>query len=165
MPGPSRGSDKINTKFLVPQEGGFADILAVYLEKVKTQLEIYKGKVWYTGKKSATLASLPIGRNMLFKVPHKIAELLGLPNPSSYTFHSFRRTSAIMAADAGSTSEQMVDFFEWNNSSMCQEYISSSKPAMFVMANRLEGYEKKTPGLAEGEYHPGGQECPAGGQL
>jgi len=139
-------SDKINTKFLVPQEGGFADILAVYLEKVKTQLEIYKGKVWYTGKKSATLVSLPMGRNMLFKVPHEIAELLGLPNPSSYTFHSFRRTSATLAADGGSTSEQMVDFFGWKNSSMCQEYISSSKPAMLVMANRLAGSGKKTLG-------------------
>jgi hypothetical protein len=51
------------------------------------------------------------GRNMLCKVPHKIAELLGLLKPSSYTFHPFRRTSATMAADAGSTSEQMVDFF------------------------------------------------------
>jgi hypothetical protein len=111
-------SDKINAKFLVLQEGGFADILAVYLEKVKTQLEIYTGKVGYTGKKSAILTSLPMGRNMLFKVPHEIAELLGLPkNPSSYTFHSFRRTRANRAADAGSTTEQMVDFFGWKNSS------------------------------------------------
>ena len=35
-------------KFLVPQEGGFTDILAIFLEKVKTKLEKYTGKVWYT---------------------------------------------------------------------------------------------------------------------
>ena len=63
------------------------------------------------------------------KVPHEIAALLKLPNPSLYTFHSFRRTSATRAADAGATTEQLVDFYGWKNGSMCQEYISSSKPA------------------------------------
>ena len=142
-------SDKLNTKFLVPQEGGSADILAIYLEKVKVKLEKYTGKVWYTGKKSTTLANQPMGRNMMFKVPHEIAKVLGLSNPASYTFHSFRRTSAPIAADAGSTSEQMVDFFGWKNSSMCQEYISSSKPAILFMANRLAGSEQKTLGQQE----------------
>ena len=74
-------------KFLVPQEGGFTDILAIFLEKVKTKLEKYTGKVWYTGRKSATL--------------------------------------------------------------MCQEYISSSKLAILVMANRLAGSGKKTLGQQE----------------
>jgi hypothetical protein len=32
-----------------------------------------------------------------------------------------------------------VDFFGWKNASMCQEYISSSKPAILGMANRLSG--------------------------
>ena len=151
-------SDKMNTKFVVPQEGGFADILAIYLEKVKTRLGKYTGKVWYTGKKSATLTCQPMGRNMVFKVPHEIAELLGLPNPASYTFHSFRRTSATIAADSGSTTEQMVDFYGWKNSSMCKEYISSSKPAILVMANRLAGSGQKALGQQEESNTLGQQE-------
>jgi len=130
-------SDKMSTKFLVPQVGGYADILSAYLEKVKNQLDKHKGKVWFTGRKYEKLTSQAMGKNMVFKVPHEIAELLGLPNPSSFTFHSFRRTSATMAAHAGATTEQLVDFFGWKNASMCQEYISSSKPAILGMANRL----------------------------
>jgi hypothetical protein len=52
-----------------------------------------------------------------------------------------RRTAATSAADAGSSTEQLVDFFGWKNGSMCQEYISSSKPAILGMASRLGGFE------------------------
>jgi len=48
--GAKQRSVKMNTKFLLPQEGGFAAILAIYLEKVKTKQEIYTGKVWYIGR-------------------------------------------------------------------------------------------------------------------
>ena len=127
----------MSTKFLVPQEGGYADILASYLDMVKNQLYQYKGKVWYTGRKTDTLTNQTMGKNSVSKVPHEIAALLKLDDPSKYTFHSFRRTSATRAADAGATSEQLVDFYGWKNSSMCQEYISSSKPAILGMASRL----------------------------
>ena len=59
--------------------------------------------------------------------------------PEKYTFHSFRRTAATSAADAGSTSNHMTDFFGWKDPSMCQEYISISKPAIVNMAMKLAG--------------------------
>ena len=130
-------TDKMSTKFLVPDKGGFANMLDVYLKKVKEQLNIYSGKVWFTGRKSSFLVAQPMGKNSMAKVPHELAVLLHLPNVSSYTFHSFRRTSATRAADAGASSEQLVDFFGWKNSSMCKEYISSSKPAIMEMATKL----------------------------
>ncbi len=34
-----------------------------------------------------------------------------------------------------------MDFFGWKNGSMCQEYISSSKPAILGMASRFGGFE------------------------
>ena len=73
----------------------------------------------------------------------EIAKFLGVPECDKYTFHSFRRTAATSAADAGSESstEQLMDFFGWKNGSMCQEYISSSKPAILGMASRLGGFE------------------------
>ena len=83
------------------------------------------------------LTTQHMGKNSVFKVPHEIAALLKLPDPSEYTFHSLRRTSATRAADAGATTEQLVDFFGWKNASTCQEYISSSRPAILGMANRL----------------------------
>ena len=78
-----------------------------------------------------------MGKNSVSKIPHEIAALLKLADPSKNTFLSFRRTSTTRAADAGATSEQLVDFYGSKNSSMCKEYISSSKPAILGMANRL----------------------------
>ena len=74
-------------------------------------------------------------------MPHEIAKVLSVPECDKYTFHSFRRTVATSAADAGSSTEQLVDFFGWKNGSMCQEYISSSKPAILGMASRLGAFE------------------------
>jgi len=130
-------SDKLSTKFLVPEAGGFATKLANYINRVKDQLEIFQGKAWYTGRKHGMLVKQAMGKNMVSQVPHDIASRLGLENVEKYTFHSFRRTSATSAADGGATTEQMVDFFGWRNGSMCTEYVSSIKPALLGKANRL----------------------------
>lgn len=130
-------SDKMSTKFLVPQEGGYADLLAVYLDKVKSQLDKFTGRVWYTGRKTDLLVAQVMGKNKIADVPHEIARLLKLPDPANYTFHSFRRSSASMAADSGATSDQMMSFFNWKHPSMCQEYISTSKAAIKGMATKL----------------------------
>ena len=132
-----RRSDKLESRFVVPEEGGYAAKLALYLFKVNNQLKKYQGRVWFTGTQCNVLKNQPMGRNMIAKLPHEIAALLSLPNPSLYTFHSFRRTSATSAADGGSTSAQMTDFFGWKNTNMCQEYVSSSRPAITSMAKTL----------------------------
>ena len=139
-------SDKLSTKFMIPKAGGFADMLAVYLDKVKDQLEKYQGRCWYTGRKTSSLVGQFMGRNSIAKVPHEIASLLRLSDPAKYTFHSFRRTSATLAADSGATTEQMVDFFGWKDGRMCKEYISSSKPAIMSMANRLSNSNSEAAG-------------------
>jgi integrase len=136
--------DKLFTKFVVPQEGGYADRLSIYLKKVNEQLSKFQGRVWFTGTQSSHFKKQAMGINMLAKVPHELRMLLKLPEENHYSFHSFRRTSATSAADAGSTTEQLVDFFGWKNASMCQEYISSSKPAILGMASRLGAFEALT---------------------
>jgi len=130
-------SDKQETAFVVPAQGGFADLLALYLEKVNTELNKFIGRVWWTGMTGNSIKNQPMGRNMLGKVPHDIATCLKLVNPINYTFHSFRRMSAMAAAEGSMTSEQMQTFFGWKHPSMCQEYISTSRPALLNMANML----------------------------
>jgi len=93
-----RSSDKLEGRFLVPDAGGFAAQLDLYLFKVNNQLKKCQGRVWFTGTKSEKLHSLPMGRNMIAKVPHEIATVLSLPDPSLYTFHSFRKSSVINTA-------------------------------------------------------------------
>ena len=120
----------------MPKQGGFAARLAMYLWKVNYQLNVFKGRVFYTGLQYDKLKKQHMGKNTIAAVPHEIAAHLKL-NPEEYTFHSFRRTAASAAADGGSTSEQMTSFFGWKDSSMCQQYISTSKPAVNKMAMNL----------------------------
>ena len=134
-------TDATFTRFLVPQEGGYADRVAIYLNKVNTQLDKFAGRVWYTGTKNSHLKKQGMGRNSLYEIPHLMAKIFNMPE-DDYTFHSFRRTAATNAADAGSTTEQLVDFFGWKNGSMCQEYISSSKHAIKGMASKLGAFEQ-----------------------
>jgi len=130
-------SDQRESAFLVPEEGGFAASLGVYLAKVNTGLNKFSGRAWWTGTKGHLLKNQPLGRNMIGKVPHDVATRLNLAKPEDYTFHSYRRTSATSAANGGMSSEQMQDFFGWKSASMCQEYISTSGPAIKKMAQTL----------------------------
>jgi site-specific recombinase XerD len=132
-----RRSDKMESRFLVPEEGGYASQLGGYLSRVNLSLNKFSGRVWFTGTKQDLLKSQPMGRNMVAKIPHELASRFNLPNPAEYTFHSFRRTSATSAADGGSTSEQMIEFFGWKQAAMCQEYVSTSKHAIRNMAKKL----------------------------
>ena len=154
-------TDKPSSKFTVPKkevpkEGeketvedsyDWAGCLGKYLGRLKEELGKYQGRVFYTGRKNGGLVAQPMGRNMLSEVPHQVARFLGKPNPEEYTFHSFRRSSATAAADAGATPQQMVDFFGWKHPSMTAEYISTSRHQIDAMAGRLgtveEGTEEK----------------------
>jgi hypothetical protein len=96
---------RLESRFLVPDAGGFAAQLGLYLSKVNNQLKKCQGRVWFTGTQSEMLKSLPLGKNMISRVPYDIATVLSLPDPSLYTFHSFRRTSSASAAFAQNNSE------------------------------------------------------------
>ena len=134
-------SDQRDSAFFVPEIGGFAARLGVYLAKVNSELCKFSGRAWWTGTKGQLLKNSPLGRNMIAKVPHAVAVRLNLPQPECYTFHSYRRTSATSAANGGMSSEQMVDFYGWKSASMCKEYISTSVPAIRKMALTLGNFD------------------------
>jgi hypothetical protein len=134
-------TDATFTKFVVPEEGGYAARLGIYIKKLNDELQKFQGRVWYTCTPKAVRKQC-MGGHTVENVPHQVAKYMNFPDPEIYTFHSFRRTAATNAADAGSTTEQLVDFFGWKNGSMCQEYISSSKPAILGMASKLGAFEQ-----------------------
>ena len=149
-------SDKRESKFLIPRakEGllDFAFVVERYLTLVRDDLGKTVGKILWTGKHDIFLNS-PMGKNMTSKVkkiniivipnstntqvPLEMAKFLHKENDTSFTFHSFRRTSATLSADSGASAQQMQDFFGWKNPNMTMEYISTSKAAIQTMANNL----------------------------
>ena len=129
-------SDKRNNaKFLVPRTKGnsCADVLELYLRTIKDTLGKVTGRLLWTGTAKAFI-HLPLGRNMVCKVPSEMAKRLQLETPKSYTFLSFRRSAAAAAADSGATSNQMMDFFGWTSSKMTTDYGSNSNTAAIPLS-------------------------------
>ena len=67
-----------------------------------------------------------IGRTNFLDGPKRIATFLKLDNPSSYTGHSFRRTSATMLADSGADMLTLKRHGGWRSSKVVEGYISES---------------------------------------
>jgi len=146
-------SDQRESTFLVPAKDGFVDRLSEYLSKVNTQLQKFTGHVWCAGTKGGqNLKKQPMSCNLMGKVPHDLAICLRVLNPGDYTFQSDRRSSATAATNGGKTAEKITPFFGWKNASMCQEYISTSRPAIMNMAEALGqvGFDLGEP-VIEGE--------------
>ena len=96
---------------------------------------LYTGCLLWTGNE-ISFAKTPLGKNMVGKVPSDMATHLHIDEPKKYTFHSYRRSAATAVADAGATSDQMQDFLGWTNAKMTTEYISTSKAAIFFVAEK-----------------------------
>ena len=149
-------SDARETKFLVPRSHSgpnYAGILEEYLSAVRNVIGKVTGRMWFCGRNDIFIQS-PMGKNYLSNVPHEMAMRLSLENPANYTFHSYRRSAATMAANEGASGLQMQQNFGWKNIHMAQEYISTSKVAIKDVASKLAGFgdqkeKKKVESVAE----------------
>jgi len=68
----------------------------------------------------------PIGINTFGKIPSIIAEYLKLPNPSCYTGHSFRRSSATMLANSGGDLLTVKKHGGWKSSTVAEGYVDNT---------------------------------------
>lgn len=59
-------------------------------------------------------------------MPCKIANYLKLPNATTYTGHSFRRTSATLLADSGANMTTIKRHGGWKSSTVAEGYIADS---------------------------------------
>ncbi|CAG9772940.1 unnamed protein product [Ceutorhynchus assimilis] len=57
---------------------------------------------FFLNYRNGKCSSQPVGKNTFGSMPTKMAEFLGLPEPSLYTGHCFRRTSSILLGDSHS---------------------------------------------------------------
>lgn len=59
------------------------------------------------------------------EVPKSIATFLDLPDPTNYTGHCFRRTSATLLANAGANLTTLKQHGRWRSSSVAEGYIEN----------------------------------------
>lgn len=89
--------------FIIPSNKMDASVCPVNLLSLyKTSLDPNQcnGRVWRTYRRGQFINS-PMGKNQIGTIPAKIATFLCLPNASTFTGHSFRRTSSTVLADEG----------------------------------------------------------------
>lgn len=78
-----------------------------------------------------------VGINTFGKMPSVIAEHLKLPNPTCYTGHSFRRSSATMLANSGGDLITVKKHGGWKSSAVAKGYIDSTLSKKFDISNKI----------------------------
>eukprot|EP00754_Rhynchopus_humris_P048833 Rhum_TRINITY_DN8025_c0_g1::Rhum_TRINITY_DN8025_c0_g1_i1::g.25845::m.25845 len=129
---------------LVPFGVAF-NCLKVYLETLaKNQLD---GDDWRSAPLWRSVAStgttfckdVPMGRNVLPKVPQEIATEIGYPSPHRYTGHAWRRSAATWAATRGCSVHQVMKWFGWTSQKTAQGYIDATETLLVEKARMIGG--------------------------
>jgi integrase len=94
----------------------------------------------------------PIGKNAITTFPRKITEFLDLPNPESYTGHSFRVSSATVLVDEGASSITLKRHGRWTSDTVAEGYLRDSKQHRKETALLLSG------DLSEPQQNPANNE-------
>ncbi|XP_044756309.1 uncharacterized protein LOC123314913, partial [Coccinella septempunctata] len=92
----------------------------------------------------------PVGVHKIAGVPRVVAQFLGLENPSSYTGHCFRRTSATILANSWATMESIKRLGGWRSSTVAEGYIDESENTKISVATRILGQEVVDANLVRG---------------
>lgn len=85
-----------------------------------------------------------VGINTFGQMGKTVAAQLKLPNPESYTGHSFRRTSATLLVDAGGDVTALKRHGGWKSSTVAEGYIDNSINSRKKVSNLLMTSIEKT---------------------
>lgn len=75
----------------------------IYFTKYRNLISNPTGRL-FCQYRNGKFIKTPVGKNKISEIPKIIAAFLGLPNPSSYTGHALRVSSATVLADEGASS-------------------------------------------------------------
>lgn len=78
-----------------------------------------------------------VGKGTIGKWPIKIAEHLKLENPTNYTGHSFRRTSATLLANKGVDILGLKRHGGWKSSAVAESYVEDSLQNKIKFAEKI----------------------------
>jgi integrase len=121
-------SEKGGHTFFIPDDDVGA---AASIRRLLAQLHhdgITSGRIFRKYNAKKCIFQLPVvGKNTIADYPHRIAKELGLPHAEGFTGHAFRRTSATILADAGSTTKNLMRHGRWRSASVAGRYVAVSK--------------------------------------
>lgn len=115
--------------------GELRDIIRKYQALRPANLMSNKFLINYQNEKCTNQV---IGINKIGMMPKKIAAFLGKQNADLYSGHSFRRTSAILLADAGADITELKRHGGWKSTAVAEGYLGDS------VGNKKRTYSKIT---------------------
>lgn len=134
---------KVQRKFTVTSGDGL-DLIKVYRKYVALRPLDTNLKRLFLCYRSGKCIAQPVGMNIIGKVPEKIATYLKLPNPSLYTSHSFRRSSATLLVDAGADITTLKRHGGWKSTTVAESYIEDSIQNKVNIAHKILGNTDKS---------------------
>jgi integrase len=81
--------------------------------------------------------AVPVGINNIGSIPSKIATFLNLPNPSQYTGHCFRRSSATLLANRGGDLLTLKRHGGWKSGTVAESYVADSLKRKIDVAHMM----------------------------
>lgn len=85
-----------------------------------------------------------IGINTFGDMGKKVAVFLKLPEPTLYTGHAFRRSSATLLADSGADLALLKRHGSWKSTSVAERYVEDSLASKNKIARMIHGTDTDT---------------------
>ena len=126
---------KPRTFTIVPD--GVVNCVALYEKYVALRPKNVKCKNLFIYYKGGKCSGQQVGINSFGKFPMEIAKFLKLPNPSLYTVHCFRRSSATILSNSGATLTEVKRLGGWKSSSVAESYIEECIESKIRIAKKI----------------------------
>lgn len=122
--------NKINRAFTIVSKEDDVESSIDFVAICKRYMELRKNttehKRFFVNYRSNKCTTQPVGKNTFSAMPKKIAAFLNLPDPTAYTGHCFRRSSASLLADTGVDISVLKRHGGWRSSSVAEGYVENS---------------------------------------
>lgn len=127
-----------NTKNKIPRSftltGNFYNIYKKYANLRPSNISENRFFLNYQNGKCTRQA---VGINKFGRMATEIASFLKLPNPSEYTGHCFRRSSATILVNAGEDLLSLKRHGGWRSSGVAEGYVDDSIANKLKIANKI----------------------------
>lgn len=125
---------KIERSFVV--SGDFYNVSKRYFE-IRLKLNESSITQFFMNYQKGKCTKQVVGINKIGSVPKQIAQYLKLENPSAYTSHCLRRTSATFLVNAGGDLLALKRHGGWRSSATAESYVDNSLCNQTNTANKI----------------------------
>jgi integrase len=128
---------KIPRVFVVTNIEGKVDFIGLFRKYADLRPSNVSHRRFFIFYKGGKCTSQPVGKNTFGKTPSIISTYLDLPNPSMYTGHCLRRSSATLLADSGADITTIKRHGGWKSTAVAEGYIQDSVQNKTKIANQV----------------------------